>query len=665
MPMALGYPNTGRLRLCFLSYRHLTRLARAVLDEYAQRAEIEVIDQAYEAALAVAREREASGAVDAFVSAGANASYLRSTVKSPVATIKVGGYDILLALLKARERSNRVGIVMHRRIIPELDAIKGLLRTEVEQGCYETPDEAVACVKGMAERGFPVIIGSSVVVEATERLGMEGILAYSVAGVRQGLDDALEMARIARLENARYSQLNGVLRNVQEAVLAVDPADRVTAVNPAMEALLGFPPNAILGRVAAEVAPELSLRGVLGSGEAEKGRVLTFRRRDWIANRIPIREHGQVTGAMITVYDARAISEADVSLRSQTRRRSNRTTRYTLDDIRGGSPAIEQARATARRFAASDLTVLISGDSGTGKELFAQAIHNLGPRAGRPFVAINCSAFPESLLESELFGHEEGAFTGARKGGKVGLFEAAHTGTLFLDEIGDMPLALQTRLLRVLQEREIVRLGSVMPVPVDLRVIAATHQPLEELVPQRAFRADLLYRLNTLRLRLPPLCDRVEDVPVLAEGFVAACLERTGLRLAPSVVVEPLKFRLATYRWPGNVRELENICERLTMLVLQFGTVEDIPAGILRHDCPELFLEPLAQDRPTGRDSHGAAGGDGNDARAVIESALSRTHGNRADAARQLGISRATLWRRMRQLGLGASSTDGDDATRD
>ena len=646
MPALLSHRHNGRLRLCFLSYRHLTNLARSVLDEYAKKAEIEVIDQAYEAALAVAREREASGTVDAFVSAGANASYLRSTLKSPVATINVGGYDILLALLRARERSNRVGIVMHRRTIPELDAIKGLLRTEVEQGAYETPDEAVACVKGMAERGFPVIIGSSVVVEATERLGMEGILAYSVAGVRQGLDDALELARIARLENARYGQLNGVLQNVQEAVLAVDPDDRVTAVNPAMEALLGIPPNAVLGRVAAEVEPDLSLRGVLASGEAVKGSVLRFRSRDWIANRIPIREHGQITGAMITVYDARTISEADVSLRSQTRRRSNRTTRYALADIGGGSPAIERARATARRFAASDLTVLISGESGTGKELFAQAIHNLGSRAGRPFVAINCSAFPDSLLESELFGHEEGAFTGSRKGGKVGLFEAAHTGTLFLDEIGDMPLPLQTRLLRVLQEREIVRLGSVVPIPVDLRVIAATHQPLEELVAQRSFRADLLYRLNTLRLRLPPLRDRVEDVTTLAEGFVAACLERAQAAMAPSAVVGPLEPWFTAYGWPGNVRELENICERLTMLVLQFGGVAAIPPDILRYDCPELFPEP------PGLDGAGAESHDGDDPRTAIESALSHSSGNRAEAARLLGISRATLWRRMRQLGI-------------
>ncbi|GGF61326.1 propionate catabolism operon regulatory protein PrpR [Azorhizobium oxalatiphilum] len=641
MAAALRARPGERLRLCFLSYRHLTHLARTVLDEYAQRAEIEVVDRAFEGALAVAQERERMGTVDAFVSAGANASYLRGSLKSPVATINVGGYDILLALLRAREHSDRVGIVTHRRTIPEIDAIKELLRIEVTQGAYQTAEEASARVKEMAAQGFPVIIGSSVVMEAAEKLGIHGILAYSLAGVRQGLEDALELARIARLESARYEQLNGVLQHVQEAVLAVDLDDRITAANPAMETLLGLSAGAAIGRFAVEVEPELSLAGVLAGGEAEKGIVLRIRRRDFIANRIPIREHGQISGAMITVYDARTISEADKSLRSQARRRSVLSTRYALSDIRGTSPAIERARGTAARFAATDLTVLLSGESGTGKEVFAQAIHNLSARAGRAFVAVNCSAFPESLLESELFGYEDGAFTGSRKGGKVGLFEAAHTGTLFLDEIGDMPLTLQTRLLRVLQEREIVRLGSVAPIPVDLRIIAATHQPLEELVRQRAFRADLYYRLNTLNLRLPALRERPEDVTVLAEGFVTACLLRMGSRLPAPAVVAPLERWLTAYDWPGNVRELENLCERLTMLVVHFGSADAIPPDILRHDCPELFRHGPAPDVAP------------EDERAYVAGVLAACDGSRQAAARRLGMSRATLWRRMKQLGIG------------
>ena len=641
MPSLQRSPSGQQLKLCFISYRHLSNLARSIIHDYAQRARVEVIDRSFDAALEVARERERSGDVDAFISAGANASYLRGSILTPVATIKVSGYDILLALLQARSVGGRVGIVTYRSTITELDAIKAMLSIEVEQSAYQSPDEAHAQVREFARRGFRVIVGSSVVVEAAEMIGLTGILAYSMASVRQGLEDGLELARIARLEHDRYEQLSGVLHGLQDAVLAVDLQNRITALNPAMEAILGRSRTTLIGQKAKDVEAMLSLEGVLESGQAERGIVLSFQRRDWIANRTPIQERGRTTGAMITVYDARSINEADSSLRSQARRRLPATTRYALDDIRGDSPEIRRARETAQRFAAADLTVLLSGETGTGKELFAQAIHKLSARAERPFIAINCSAFPESLLEGELFGHEEGAFTGARKGGKMGLFEAAHRGTVFLDEIGDMPLALQTRLLRVLQEREIVRIGSIAPIPIDIRVIAATHQSLEELVAQRRFRADLYYRLNTLRLRLPPLRERKRDIDALAIGFVDACLRRQHSKLDPGSVLRVVSDWLRGHDWPGNVRELENICERLSMLANQFGSAADIPPELLAHDCPELFSGLAAPAPPT------------DDLRVRIRNALAACGRNRRLAAERLGISRATLWRRMRELQIG------------
>ena len=633
----------ARFRLCFLSYQHLSTLARAVIDECSTRADIELIDSSFDAALALARERERGAGVDAFVSAGANASFLRGSLSSPVATINVSGYDILVALLKARAFSDRVGVVTYRATIPELDAIKELLRIDVAQRAYLTPDEATAIAQDLAHQGYKVIIGSSIVVEAAERLKLKGILAYSVASVRQGLEDALEMARLARLENARYDQLNGVLQSLQDAVLAVDHRNTVIAMNPAMEELLGIARAEAVGRLAGEVEPELSLARVLERGEAERGVVLRLRRRDWIANRMPIRERGRTTGALITLYDALAIKEADVRLRSQRKRPEKPTTRYHLDDIRGESAATLRAKETARRFAGTDLTVLISGESGTGKELFAQAIHNLRERADGPFVAVNCSAFPETLLESELFGYEDGAFTGSRKGGKFGLFEAAHTGTLFLDEIGDMPLILQTRLLRVLQEREIIRLGSVAPIPIDVRVVAATHQPLDVLMRDKRFRSDLYYRLNTLHLRLTPLRERPEDIDALALSFMRRCLSRMRSDHDPEEILQPLLPRLRAYGWPGNVRELENICERLAMLAVQFRSVPEIPDEVLMHDCPEIFPSGTVEELTVI------------DGPMRIEAALAASNGNRQDAARRLGISRATLWRRMRENGIAAT----------
>jgi propionate catabolism operon transcriptional regulator len=636
MPDQAAVPAV-RPRICFLGYRHVAQLAAPVFAEYSHRAEIEVVEAAFDPALSIARARIKSGAVDVFMSAGANGAILRKNLAAPVAIIQLDGFSLLQALLRARAISARVGVVMYGRTIPELDDIKALLKLEVVQYAYETTDEARRCCARLKEDGFEVIVGSSVVVEIAEGQSMHGLLAYSLAGVRRGLDDAIELARVSRLESGRYQQLNGVLGNLQDAVLAVDRRHRVIAINPRMQQLLNKPGMPLLGLRLDEIEPELSLEHTMEHGAEERAVVLRFARRDWIANRTPIREYGELVGAALTLYDAQVIAEADTSLRIQQRKRQA-AARWNFGDLIGDSAPFLRAINSARRFARTDLTVLIAGESGSGKELFAQAIHNASTRAGQPFVALNCAAFPEALLESELFGHEEGAFTGARRGGKRGLFETAHTGTLFLDEIGDMPLSLQTRLLRVLQEREIVRVGGVAAIPVDVRVIAATHQPLEEMIAERRFRQDLYYRINTLRLALPPLRERSGDIAPLANTLVARSLARLGSKRDAAAALEPLLPALAAYGWPGNVRELENIADRIAVYLFQFDEAERIDYGALRDDCPELFLA-----------AHGAPEAEAGDMRARLARELERCNGNRALAAQRLGISRSTLWRWLKE----------------
>lgn len=317
---------------------------------------------------------------------------------------------------------------------------------------------------------------------------------------------------------------------------------------------------------------------------------------------------------------------------------------------RGKPPRFLQAIARARRYAATDFSVLITGESGTGKELVAQAIHNASQRARRPFVAINCAAFPETLLESELFGHEEGAFTGARRGGKRGLFEAAHTGTLFLDEIGDMPLTLQTRLLRVLQERRITRLGSVASIPVDVRVIAATHQPLLQMVNARQFRQDLYYRINTLTLALPPLRDRKGDVQVLAVRLLADSLSRVGVTgITAAEVLTQFGDAMQQHPWPGNVRELENLCDRIAVWLSQYRRSDSVEWSSLRDECPELFAgTPHIEEAPDASTAteHPPENPDRH-TRALA--ALERHGGRTGAAAAELGISRSTFWRWCRK----------------
>ncbi|WP_026354508.1 propionate catabolism operon regulatory protein PrpR [Massilia niastensis] len=321
-----------------------------------------------------------------------------------------------------------------------------------------------------------------------------------------------------------------------------------------------------------------------------------------------------------------------------------RRARRGLNDLRGDSGAMERLRQTVVLYARSPATVLIQGETGSGKELVAQAIHREGPRraANRPFVAVNCGAIAESLLESELFGHEEGAFTGARRGGHAGLFEAANGGTLFLDEIGEMPLALQTRLLRVLEEREVVRVGGTRPVPIEVRVVSATHCDLEARVREGRFRADLFYRLAVLRLTLPALRARPQDIAALAEWSLKNALAALGARPHPNLHAEitacaPL---LEAYSWPGNVRELRNLTERLA-LFLAAEPLQALTPGFVLSVAPELAQrEPaavFALPSPAPAES--------------LADVLARFGGQRDLAARHLGISRTTLWRRLKAGG--------------
>ncbi|MBB6562676.1 propionate catabolism operon transcriptional regulator [Acidovorax soli] len=632
------FTPTGLPRLCFLSYRQIREFAMPVVAEYAGRAQIEVVDGTFGGALAIAQDRVERGVVDAFVSAGSNASILRAGLRAPVATIQLGGFDLLQALIKARRIAERVGVVMYGQTIPELDAVKDLLNIEISQHAYQTPDDARQRFEALRREGFTVIVGSSLVVELAEEAGLVGLLAYSLASIRKGFDDALELARVARLEAGRYEQLHSVLHNLQEAVVAVDRQDRIIAVNPPMQQLLGGPGLRVQGQALDALQPALSLRTTLDSGLEERAVAQRFAQRDWVAHRTPIREHGEIVGAALTLYDAGTIQAADTSLRMMQRRQQH-AARHGFGSLAGTSPALQRAVASARRFARTDLGVLVTGESGVGKELFAQAMHNDSSRAGRPFVAVNCASFPESLLESELFGYEEGAFTGSRRGGKRGLFEAAHTGTLFLDEIGDMPLPLQTRLLRVLQEREIMRLGATAPIPIDVRVIAATHQPLVELIAQQRFRQDLYYRLNTLRLALPALRERREDIAAIATPLVARCLARLGSPLDAAAALAPLLPLLTAYGWPGNVRELENLAERIAVFLLQFDRVDAVRYTELAHDCPELFAQPGA-----------AAGAADLPLAERVARAMELAGGRRAEAAQRLGVSRSTLWRWLREL---------------
>ena len=428
-----------------------------------------------------------------------------------------------------------------------------------------------------------------------------------------------------------------LLDHVPDGVFTVDAAWRLTAFNRAAEEITGIPRAQALGRRCCEVfrasicEGACALKQTLATGRPVVNKVVYI--VDARGQKIPISisnsvlkdGRGKVIGGVECFRDLRVVEELRRELAQQD----------SFANIIGRSAAMRQLFEVLPAIAESDSTVLLEGASGTGKELFARAIHDLSRRRAKPFVAINCGALPDNLLESELFGYKAGAFTDARRD-KPGRFAQAEGGTVFLDEIGDISPAMQTRLLRVLQERVYEPLGAVHSVKADVRIVAATHQNLAQRVEQGRFRADLFYRIHVIRLELPGLRDRREDIPLLIEHFIARFNRLRG-RDVGGVSDEALA-RLMEHDFPGNVRELENILEH-GFALCRGGVLE------LAHLPPQFRVEGLAAGLLAGRVMTLAAM-----EKLLIQDALRRHAGNRAAAARELGIDASTLFRKLKAL---------------
>ncbi len=438
-----------------------------------------------------------------------------------------------------------------------------------------------------------------------------------------------------------------------EGAVIVDDQANVVWMNDRYPTRLGIAdPVAAIGRPIEEVIPNSQMRQVVREGRAIMLDIMDFGDESFVVTRLPLRDAaGTVVGAVgFMIYDdprhlAPVVSRyqrlrADLA-EAERKLAEARRTKYTFTSFIGSSPAISDLKLAARRAARTSSPVLILGETGTGKELLAQAIHAASPRSDGRFVAVNIAAVPEALLEAEFFGVAPGAYTGADRRGREGKFKLADGGTLFLDEIGDMSLALQAKLLRTLQEHEFEAVGSNRLETVDVRVIAATSRNLEAMVADGSFRADLYYRLNVILLRTPPLRERQEDIPLLAEYLAEHICRRQGmpvLGIAPSAVA-----RLRRHDWPGNVRELSNVLERALLMC----DGELIDASDLDGVMPPATPVACAAD-PEG----GMAGAVAQAERKAIVDALGRCQGNKAQAARLLGISRAALYEKIAALGI-------------
>ncbi|AKM32762.1 propionate catabolism operon regulatory protein PrpR [Pandoraea faecigallinarum] len=651
-------PRARRPGIALVSISRLQTLCETVAPRYTDRARFYAVREGYGAAVAALQTYVESGAVDVVLAAGSNGAYLRENLSVPVVTVKVNGFDVLSAITRATTTwpDQPLGLVLHETVSRELDDLGQLLKIRIHQRAYRSADEVQHAVDTLAEQGCKVIIGPGMACDFAQQAGLEHVFLYSLGAVEEAFERSVELARVSREKESKRMRLNTIVAHMRDGVAAFDDNGQLEAVNPAMFTLLGVDAE----RVATQGARQFELTRKLGpmlrelseSGVAIEERLAHIDGRAFITSCVPIYEHGMRAGAVVTVQDAQMAQRIDRSLRT-TQRPKHLVARHELSELVGDSPQIEKVRRLARAGAPHDATVLLTGESGTGKELVAQGIHNASARRGNPFVAFNCAALPEGLIESELFGHDEGAFTGARRGGKAGLFEIAHTGTIFLDEIGEMPAAMQTRLLRVLQEREVMRLGSGRAVPVDVRVIAATHRDLNALVAEGRFRADLYFRLNLLQVTLPALRERRDDIRLLAATLLSRNAAQYKLDMGASgPILQVLSPLFERYDWPGNVRELENLLVRAAIYL-------DNDAVRHAQTLHEVFPE-LQRLRPGSMPSHEvrrevrreAMHGDGLGRDVVTRetaiAALQASGGNRAAAARALGIGRTTLWRLMK-----------------
>jgi len=500
---------------------------------------------------------------------------------------------------------------------------------------------------GCAEVGGRQVIGQRTVLAYRSPVIHDGVMIGAVSIFQ----DITEMERVSReLDSTKtlVSTLEEVLAGAGEWMVVVDANGIVTMISEEYAKFNGTTVAQAIGRHVTEVIENTRMHIVAHTGVAEMGEAQTIGGRELIVNRLPLKDGQRVVGAYgrVVFKNVEQLWELATKLKlleSKVRYYEKeliqlRGARYTLDSIIGSGPAITAAKAEVLRASQTDSTVLLRGETGTGKELFAHAIHAAGPRRSGPFIRLNCAAVPADLLESELFGYEEGAFTGAKKGGKLGKFEMAAGGTLFLDEIGDMPLPMQAKLLRVLQEREVERVGGTTTRAVDMRVIAATGRPLEELVRQGNFRADLYYRIHVIPINIPPLRERREDLAELAEHFLARLASEAG---EPRRAISPeLMEILNSYDWPGNVRELQNALERaVAMSTNDLLLPEHMPKHLLR-TTPNLpkAITPgsLAQAKADAE-------------RAAILAALRASKGNKSKAAALLHIHRVKLHEKIKR----------------
>lgn len=613
-----------------------------------QREEVIIKLSTMEEALPVATNLLAEG-VDVVFGGGATGRLLRRNLGQPVITVARTHLDILQALIKAQKFGHRIGLTSFVRPTNGIDIFARLLDIQIRQIVFNTTTELINEIGKAIEEGIECIVGGGICKEISASLGVEGfIVTPSSEVIERAFDEARAIAVSQRKEREESERLRVILQTVAEGVIGIDTHGHVNLINQTAAEFFDLDPQKVIGKTLPGILKGTGLLNVLKTGIPDVDKIRRIGNIDIVINSIPISSNKKTKSVVSTFRKASRIQKIDRTLKEKLYTKGL-ITKYTINDFKGQSRDVEQLRNKTAMYAATNVTILIQGETGTGKEIIAQGIHNLSDRKNKPFVAINCSALPETLLESELFGYEEGAFTGAKRGGKIGLFELANEGTLFLDEIADIPPSLQARLLRVLEEKEVMRVGGDRVVRVNIRILSSTYKDLAIEVKEQRFRADLYFRLAVLRLYVPSLRNRKEDIPLLVHELLSRYTQGGKMEI-PAEAMEQLQM----YGWPGNVREMDALLKSYSALLGEKNSDQKLFQELFKEVRENSLLQPDPdwqfsnvpdnKEMPTLKEKVECF------EKKQIDMALLESRFNRQEAARRLGISPNTLWRKSKAL---------------
>ena len=623
---------------------HIQQFARSHINDFS----LSFSDKGLEEAIPVALEMQANG-IEVIMSSRGTAALLRENLKIPILSFSVTSLDILKAIKEASSYGNRIFFPSFRQKLQRLNIVENILNIKLVQGIYHDSKSLESIILRAMEEACHVCIGGGVTKKICERYDFNAVeITISEEEIYSTFENAKSVAQGNRDNKEMVQRYHQILESISEGIVAVDRHGKITSINRAARDAAHVPDVDVLGDLVTKYLPTSSILKVMQNKIPMYNRIEKIDNIQHLVNHIPILMDSEVIGAVTTFKDvAHAIKAENLLRRSLAK---NLVAKYHIHDLVHDSPIMEKLIEKVKHFARTNSTILIMGETGTGKEIVAQSVHNLSLRNKMPFVSINCGSLPDQLIDSELFGYQSGAFTGAIKEGKPGLFEIAHTGTIFLDEISATPSNVQTSLLRVLEQREVRRLGANYLIPVDVRIISASNKDLTDEIRNGRFREDLFFRLNVLSITIPPLRERRADIPTLVNHFIRKVSNNYEL---PYLYIPSKTISILTqYRWPGNVRQLGNFLEQLVLLCkgeFKSDVFEYLHSELVgtqtrdQGDNPDMEINQLRRESKLGIQAYESK---------ILRQALINCGFSKKEAAKELGVSRTTLWRKLKKSGI-------------